>query len=638
MSIVEGGSHTMRNVGSNDYGKGARKSTMERKEERHPKEEKRTIEQGGIFTPNSVERNGSSSGSASDALPDETIYKRNLSHYAVTFSRALEKTYPEIDRTVREQLRQRSQDLGLTAEDVARIEDQVTAKAIAYRANLQQYRQAYRDIIRSGQPIDHQKRHKLKQRQRILGLANADVAAIEDEIANEKIDTRIEPRRRNPQRFPKTVITDKHEPKTSKIRVEKPWVEKGAGAPSARISPITRIAIPINPKPFPTKMAMGIIALLLLVGIGAYVYPLLQKEWGHFPWPTISREEKSPRAEQPTESAQSTGQVIIRSNVPQDRVYINDQWVGHTGPDPHLLAAGEHAIRVEKPGFEPFETRIELAPNREEIISVQLIPEAPPPGKIFQDKLQDGSLGPKMIVLPAGKFLMGSPVGESMRYEGEGPQHPVRIAQPFAIGVTTITFNDYDRFAKATGRKLPKDGEWGRGNRPVINVSWYDAKAYAKWLGDQTGGKKYRLPSEAEWEYAARAGTTTPFSTGKCIHTRQANYKGDYDYADCGAKTGISRGKTVPVGSLPANPWGLREMHGNVWEWTTDCWHYHYENAPTDGSAWGKENKGYCSERVVRGGGWGSGPRSIRSAVRSWDWANAVTTDLGFRLVRVTQP
>nr|VFK48603.1 MAG: Formylglycine-generating enzyme, required for sulfatase activity, contains SUMF1/FGE domain [Candidatus Kentron sp. TC] len=603
---------------------------MERKEQTHPREEERTIEQEEIFAANSVERNGASSSPASDAPLDKAAYERNLSRYEVTFSRALEKTYPEIDRTVREQLQQRSQDLKLTSEDVRKIEDLVTAKAIAHRTNLQQYRQAFREIIRSGQLTDR-KRYELKQRQRILGLSDVDVSAIENEIANEKIETKIEPRRRHPRPIPKTVTADKHEPEKKKFEFE-----KSTDASVARITPIT--TPPIDLKPFPIKAAIGIITLLLLVGAGAYVYPLLQKEWDHFPWPTLSREEKPPHAEQSESPPQATGQVIIRSNVPQDRVYIDDQWVGHTGPDPHLLAIGKHIIRVEKPGFEPFETRIELTPNREEIIYVQLIPKAPPPGKTFQDKLKDGSLGPKMIVLPAGEFLMGSSDQESMRYDGEGPQHLVRIAHPFAIGVTAITFNDYDRFARATKRKLPKDGGWGRGKRPVININWYDAKAYAKWLGNQTGGKKYRLPSEAEWEYAARAGTTTPFSTGKCIHTKQANYKGDYDYADCGAKTGISRGKTVPVGSLPTNPWGLREMHGNVWEWTTDCWHYDYEDAPTDGSAWGKENKGYCSERVVRGGGWGSGPRSVRSAVRSWDWANVATADLGFRLVKVIQP
>ena len=136
--------------------------------------------------------------------------------------------------------------------------------------------------------------------------------------------------------------------------------------------------------------------------------------------------------------------------------------------------------------------------------------------------------------------------------------------------------------------------------------------AYAAWLSKQTG-ERYRLPSEAEWEYAARAGTTMPFSTGNCIHTDQANYDGNYDYNGCGAKTGVYLEKTVPVGSLPANPWGLHEVHGNVREWVQDNWHASYDGAPVDGSAW---ESGRAGRRAVRGGSWGSRPRYLRSAYR----------------------
>ena len=122
----------------------------------------------------------------------------------------------------------------------------------------------------------------------------------------------------------------------------------------------------------------------------------------------------------------------------------------------------------------------------------------------------------------------------------------------FAIGRTEVTFAQYDRFAAATGREKPDDAGWGRGERPVINVSWHDAVAYTEWLSAQTG-HPYRLPGEAGWEYAARAGTTGPFWTGDCIHTDQANYDGNYDYAGCGARTGVYRARTVPAGSLPPN-------------------------------------------------------------------------------------
>nr|WP_295439238.1 formylglycine-generating enzyme family protein [uncultured Thiodictyon sp.] len=183
---------------------------------------------------------------------------------------------------------------------------------------------------------------------------------------------------------------------------------------------------------------------------------------------------------------------------------------------------------------------------------------------VFHDTLKDGSPGPAMVRLRGGTFTMGSPADEPGRFAGEGPRHEVRL-QPFAIGRTEVTFADYDRFAQATGRTQPASRDRGRGERPVIDVSWQDANAYAVWLAEQTG-KPYRLPSEAEWEYAARADTQTPFWTGACIHTDQANYDGNVDYNDCGAKTGVNREETVPVGSLPANPWGfmrLRAMSGN---------------------------------------------------------------------------
>ena len=319
--------------------------------------------------------------------------------------------------------------------------------------------------------------------------------------------------------------------------------------------------------------------------------------------------------------------LTIHSNVTNDTVTIDGEPVGPTGPTVHERPPGEYTVRVEKAGYEPFERGITLAPGQEKTVRATLAFQT------FRDRLRDGGLGPGMMVLPAGKFVMGSPEGEAKRNSDESPRHPVRIPEPFALGVTEVTFADYDRFAKATGRELPDDRKWGRNEHPVINVSWEDATEYAEWLSGQTG-EDYRLPTEAEWEYAARAGTDTPFSTGECIHTDQANYAGNHDYAGCGARTGVYRGKTVPAGSLPANPWGLHGMHGNVWEWTADCWHGDYENAPEDGRAWGGEDGGDCGWRVDRGGSWGSGPRVLRSANRYRFRTNGASGYVGFRLAR----
>ncbi|MGH8499760.1 MAG: formylglycine-generating enzyme family protein, partial [Methylococcales bacterium] len=204
----------------------------------------------------------------------------------------------------------------------------------------------------------------------------------------------------------------------------------------------------------------------------------------------------------------------------------------------------------------------------------------------------------------------------------EAPQHEVTIAQPFAIGKFEVTFAEYDRFAQATGRPLPDDSGWGRDRQPVINVSWIDAQAYARWLSQQTG-INYRLPSEAEWEYAARAGSTTPYfwdDKGR-IEDYAWYYKNSGD-------------RTHPVGEKKPNAFGLYDTVGNVWEWTLDCWHDSYQNAPADGSAWLESDKGDCVRRVLRGGSWVNGPQFVRSAVRNGFNTDVAYFILGFRVAR----
>ena len=193
-------------------------------------------------------------------------------------------------------------------------------------------------------------------------------------------------------------------------------------------------------------------------------------------------------------------------------------------------------------------------------------------GAVFRDALKDGGEGPEMAVLPTGRFQM-----RSGRDSDEGPVRTVNISKRIAMGRYEVTFADYDRFVSATGRESPDDKGWGRGTRPVINVSQADAKAYAAWLSAQTG-EPYRLPSEAEWEYAAWAGTRTRYSWGNEIVRNRANCHG------YGSKWDNAR--TAPVGSFAANAFGLYDMHGNVWEWVADCYHNNYEGAPSDGRAW----------------------------------------------------
>ena len=249
-------------------------------------------------------------------------------------------------------------------------------------------------------------------------------------------------------------------------------------------------------------------------------------------------------------------------------------------------------------------------------------------------KFRDCAQCPEMVVVPSGSFTMGSPNSEKGRDDNEGPRHRVRINYRFAVGVYEVTFAEWDACVSAGGCEgyVPDDAGWGRGNRPVINVSWEDAQSYVRWLSKRTG-KSYRLLSESEWEYVSRAGTTTPFHFGSTISTGQANYDGNYTYG--GGRKGLYREKTVSVGSFSANVWGLYDVHGNVWEWVEDCWNASYTGAPADGSAW---ESGNCSVRVLRGGSWFNVPRGLRSADRDGSTSGTRNSSIGFRIARTLTP
>ncbi|MFZ0422403.1 MAG: SUMF1/EgtB/PvdO family nonheme iron enzyme [Xanthobacteraceae bacterium] len=230
------------------------------------------------------------------------------------------------------------------------------------------------------------------------------------------------------------------------------------------------------------------------------------------------------------------------------------------------------------------------------------------------DSFKECAVCPVMTVIASGSFTMGSPTTELGRFGSENPQHQVTIGHKFAFGRFSVTFDEWDACVAdgGCGGYSPADQGWGRGKRPVVNVSWNQAQAYLAWLSHKTG-RTYRLPTEAEREYAARAGTTTPFWWGSSITTNEANYNGSYTYGDDGIR-GETRGQSVPVDSFLPNPWGLFQMHGNVSEWTQDCWHdNYYADPPTDGSAWTFPD---CPLRVRRGGSIGSPPQVLRSAAR----------------------
>ncbi len=242
--------------------------------------------------------------------------------------------------------------------------------------------------------------------------------------------------------------------------------------------------------------------------------------------------------------------------------------------------------------------------------------ELPPPS-LFQDTMVDGSPAPEMVIIQGREFVRGDAQGDS-------DERPPTSVTPgtFAIGVFEVTFDEYDQFCASTNCDMPDDEDWGRGDNPVVNVSWQDAKAYTEWLSKKTR-KRYRLPSDAEWEYAARAGTATKYWWGDETGIARANCEGCNSLWD-GAQ--IS-----PVGKFSANPLGLHDTAGNVFEWVADCYHDSFAEAPADGSPLEKTG---CGKRVIRGGAWSFPPKEIRSANRWRDFPTRRSDDTGFRVAR----
>jgi formylglycine-generating enzyme required for sulfatase activity len=309
-----------------------------------------------------------------------------------------------------------------------------------------------------------------------------------------------------------------------------------------------------------------------------------------------------------------------------------------------LQAKAAAAYRAEQQ-----RARAELAARTEAELAV-LLPTAGSPVANTHGVLRDRFLdsagnGPELVLIPTGRFQMGSPEHERKKameagsqkvwLDRETPQRWVGIEQPIAMGRYPVTVAEWREFALATGWQRQSDvslaaPRFGQsGGHPAIGVSWNDAQQYVRWLSAMTG-QLYRLPSEAEWEYACRAGTRTAFSFGDTISTALANYDGNFTYN--GSPKGLYRKGTSRVGEFAPNPWGLYDMHGNVWEWVQDAVHDNYEGAPNTGVAW--EEGGDPARRILRGGSWLYNPRYLRSALRN-GFSAALSNDfVGFRVAR----
>jgi formylglycine-generating enzyme required for sulfatase activity len=278
---------------------------------------------------------------------------------------------------------------------------------------------------------------------------------------------------------------------------------------------------------------------------------------------------------------------------------------------------------IAREAVPPAEALVEIERRRrEEEAALSVLLSAPQKGVPATSQSAGGGarapFEPEMVRIPGGSFVMGSPAGEAGRQTNEGPQRTVSV-RAFEAGRFEVTFAEWDACVAdgGCGGYRPADQGWGRGRQPAINVSWDNAKAYVQWLSQRTG-KSYRLLTEAEWEYAARAGTTTAYSTGATISTSQANFNSVL-------------GRTSTVGRYSANAFGLHDMHGNVWEWVEDCYAESYSGAPADGAAFVDQS---CSYRVIRGGSWDSGPLGLRSADRNRNTPTVRYDLIGFRVAR----
>ena len=314
-------------------------------------------------------------------------------------------------------------------------------------------------------------------------------------------------------------------------------------------------------------------------------------------------------------------------------------------PEPNESSAAKRAVKRYIRTLTPLTIGIGSAMALALMTAVIFWPETPPPKaaivtpkiepkpskaasfdalpQILEEPLSSGGTAPKIEKIAPSTFIMGDQthVGD----DNEKPAHEVDIPNGFYISKYEVTFDQYDKFAKATHRELPPDNGWGRGKRPVINISWYDAKAYTAWVSDETN-QEYRLPTEIEWEYSARADSDTAFWYGDTV-------RAGYSVCDsCGSKwDGIS---SAPVGSQASNPLGLFDMHGNVAEWVEDCYHDTYDGAPTKNQVWLANQ---CDHRVLRGGSWFDIPRVGRSSTRYRAQPDLKASNWGLRVVRVIQ-
>jgi formylglycine-generating enzyme required for sulfatase activity len=538
-------------------------------------------------------------------------HQANLRQYEQEFTEAVQQEYP-LSAFKRSQLTQRHQALNLTAEDVTAIENPIIVAIEEHRQKLQQYEEVFRESMQFEYPLSDVTREELQRFQRILELNDTDISAIEAMIIQSSSEAEY---RKEQERTRQQQESEKQRQQEEAVQLKQQELEKQQQPQEAeyhqKLQQYEQELIKIiksgnfhnsNDIRQRLRQLQGTLGLKQTDIIAIETRVVANQK-------LIKSPIQQPSSAQPTQPTQEriTRQKFLK-------------WAGLGGVGLVTAVVGREIFKGQSPKYIPvnFET------VKFETVTVdkkgQVIKRDPnKQAKFFKEDLGNG-ITLDMVEILGGSFNMGSPPGENGRTKSEEPQHAVNVPA-FFIGKFEVTQEQYQQIMGSN------PSSFKGAKRPVEQVSWNDAVDFCNKLSQKTG-REYRLPSEAEWEYACRAGTTTPFHFGETITSELANYDGD-SYAS--APKGKNRQETTEVRSFPPNAFGLYDMHGNVLEWCQDTWHDSYKGAPSDGSAWIDNDNQY---QVLRGGSWVFNPEGCRSAYR-YDF---VTRDgpynyIGFRIV-----
>ncbi|MHC5714982.1 MAG: formylglycine-generating enzyme family protein, partial [Nostoc sp.] len=521
---------------------------------------------------------------------DIETHQANLRLYEQVFTEVVQQEYP-LSAFKRSQLTQRHQALNLTAEDVTAIENPIIAAIEEHRQKLQQYEQVFRESMQFEYPLSDVTREELQRFQRILELNDAEIVALEAIIIQSSSEAEY---RKQQERIKQQQEAEKQRQREEveyrqKLQQYEQELIKTIKAQNFLYSDDVRQRL---------RQLQGTLGLKQTDITAIETRVVASQE-------LIKPPIQQPISAQPTQPAQKriTRQKFLK-------------WAGLGGVGLVTAVVGREIFKGQLPTLDSFKFETVTVDQKGQRIKQDPNNQA----KFFKEDLGNGTTL-DMVEILGGSFNMGSPPGENGRTKDEDPQHVVNVPA-FFIGKFEVTQEQYQQI-------MGSNPSYFKGaKRPVEKVSWNDAVDFCKKLS-QKAGRKYRLATEAEWEYACRAGTTTPFHFGETITTELANYNGDSIYAS--APKGKNRQETTEVGSFPPNAFGLYDMHGNVWEWCQDTRHDSYKGAPSDGSAWIDNDN---QDQVLRGGSWFESPKSCRSASRdSYSSRGYLYDGFGFRVI-----